>query len=252
MDRAAYEAEAGSEATHWWYLGRRKLIESVVREIGCSAATSALDVGTASGGNIRLLKEIGLNNVSGLDYSPVAVKYCRSKGHGRALVGDARHMPFGAERFGLVLATDTIEHIQDDLGTLREIHRVLCKGGHAIVTVPAFPSLMGQGDIIAQHIRRYRRVELMRLINESGLELMEIFHFNYLLFLPIFLARRLILSRGKPPVSELKYNTPWLNRLLRYVFYFDVATARWLKPCFGVSLFAVCRKDLYPPSAPVQ
>ena len=38
------------------------------------------------------------------------------------------------------LATDTVEHIEDDQKALREIHRILAPGRHVMISVPAFPS----------------------------------------------------------------------------------------------------------------
>jgi ubiquinone/menaquinone biosynthesis C-methylase UbiE len=41
-----------------------------------------------------------------------------------------------AETFDLLSACDVLEHVPDDHRAMREIHRVLRRGGYAILTVP--------------------------------------------------------------------------------------------------------------------
>ena len=49
---------------------------------------------------------------------------------------DIQDMPFEDEVFDLVLANHVLEHVDDDKRAVREIFRVLAKGGHAILQTP--------------------------------------------------------------------------------------------------------------------
>ena len=108
------------------------------------------------------------------------------------LAGDATSLPFAEGQFDIVLATDTIEHIDDDRKALQEIHRILVPGGYAMIAVPAFASLWGLQDVVAHHKRRYRTADLTEKIQSSGLEIQQVYYFNYLLFVPIWFARQVI------------------------------------------------------------
>ena len=55
---------------------------------------------------------------------------------------------------------DVLEHIDDDLGTLRWAWQPLEPGGILVLTVPAHPFLFDDMDRLAHHRRRYRRHEL--------------------------------------------------------------------------------------------
>jgi len=55
-----------------------------------------------------------------------------------AVRGSALRLPFAAGRFDRVIAAEVLEHIDDDLGALRELRRVLRPGGTLAVTVPAW------------------------------------------------------------------------------------------------------------------
>jgi hypothetical protein len=82
----------------------------------------------------------------------------------------------------------------------------------------------------------------LRLIEQSGLVIEKKFHFNYLLFAPIYAARQVINLLDIKLGSENEVNSPALNRLLGLVFRLDVTTAPFIKPPFGVSILALVHR----------
>jgi SAM-dependent methyltransferase len=238
-----YAVEAEVEATHWWFVGRRHLFARELRSAGLSSGSCVLEVGTGTGANLRLLHQLQVHNVTGLDNNELAIRYCLSKGFGDVCRGDICAMPFEDCSFDFVLATDVIEHVEADAAALRELVRVLKNGGTALLTVPAFPSLWGLQDVVAHHKRRYRMKPLLRKMRAAGLEPCRYYHFNYLLFAPIWIARRLIDGLGIKRDSEAEFNTPFLNFLMSAVFAFDISTAPFLYPPFGASILATGKKS---------
>lgn len=242
MQLETFAVEAEIEATHWWFVGRRRLFARELTRAGLTSDSRVLDVGTGTGANLRLLRQLHVRDVAGLESNEAAIQYCAAKGLGEVRRGDICAMPFGDGSFDFVLATDVIEHVDADAVALRELARVLKEGGKALLAVPAFPSLWGLQDIVAHHKRRYRMKPLLQKMRAAGLEPRRHYHFNYLLFVPIFAARRLIDALGVKRDSEAEFNSPVLNRLLSAVFAFDVSTAPFLHPPFGVSILAVGEK----------
>lgn len=51
---------------------------------------------------------------------------------------DIHAIPFGQDSFDVVLCNHVLEHVDDDLIAMKEIHRVLKPGGFAILLVPFF------------------------------------------------------------------------------------------------------------------
>lgn len=243
MKSSVYEVEHQVEATHWWFVTRRDLFRSLIDRISIPQAAKIVDVGSSTGTNLRLLKEMGYTQVLGLDMSQEAVDFCEEKNLGHVIKGSILSAPFESNSVDLVLATDIIEHLDDDLSGLREIVRILKPGGKALITVPAFQSLWGLQDEVSHHKRRYRLNPFLKQIETTGLKILDSFYFNYLLFFPIWLARQLIRIFGIELKSENEVNTSALNSVLRTIFKIDVMTARIIKPPFGVSLLVLVEKD---------
>lgn len=242
MDAAAYAIEAAVEQNHWWFVGRRGLFARCIERLNIPKDARVLDLGTSTGTNLRMLREIGVTNVVGLDLSDEAIRFCGEKGLGMVHKGDITAIPFPSGSFDLVLATDIIEHVDADETALSEIARVLKPSGKAIITVPAFESLWGPQDELAFHKRRYRMAPLIAKAERAGLRVCQKFHFNYLLFAPIFLARRLLSAIPNRVRSENEINGPVLNRILSAIFEADLRAAPHLRAPFGVSIFLLVER----------
>jgi len=244
MEDGVYDTTARVESEHWWFRGRRMLFTAELRTLKVGANVGVLDIGTGTGSNLHLLREEGYQDVTGIDLNLLAIRYCLAKGFTSILAGDATRLPFAEGQFDIVLATDTIEHIDDDGRALQEIHRVLVPGGHAMIVVPAFQSLWGLQDVVAQHKRRYRTADLSEKIQSTGLAVQKIYYFNYLLFVPIWFARQVIKMLGIKRASEAEFNSTALNQLLLWIFAIDVRTAPLIHPPFGVSILAIAQKSM--------
>ncbi len=236
MLEATYAVEAAIEETHWWFVGRRRLFGRELEAAGIRLDARILDVGTGTGSNLRMLRDLRYSAVEGLDMSEEAIRWCAGKGLGPVRRGSICDMPFEEGRFDAVLATDIIEHVEDDERALTELTRVIRPGGTALITVPAFPALWGLQDEVALHRRRYRMRPLLQLVRASGLSVARAYHFNYLLFLPIWGARQVMRLARTRLESEGQVRGPVLDRILSAIFTFDILTAPRLHPPFGVSI----------------
>lgn len=94
-----------------------------------------LEVGVGTGKLMSSLKDKGYN-IKGIDSSPIAAEIAG------AIVGNATSIPFGNELFDCVLGISIIEHLNegDGLIFIKEIHRVLKKGGGVFLVTPNYSS----------------------------------------------------------------------------------------------------------------
>jgi len=242
MDYATYEVEAQVEATHWWFVGRRKLFISIIQQLKLPITSEILDIGTSTGTNLRMLSEAGYSNVRGLDMSDDAIRWCKDKGLGTVQKGDVCNIPSADNTYDFILSTDIIEHVDDDYLALKDIYRVLKPGASVLITVPAFQSLWGLQDEVSHHKRRYLLKELNDKLMACGFVVKQIYYFNYLLFLPIYIARKLIAWLKIKVHSENEINSDFINYVMAKIFELDIKTARFIKPPFGVSVLALATK----------
>lgn len=247
MEQATYAVEAAIEADHWWFAGRRRLFSREIRRLGLGPDAQILDVGTSTGSNLRMLRDLGFRNVKGLDFSEEAIRFCAEKGLGTVYQGDVCSIPFDAGSFDLVLATDIIEHVDNDGQALHELARVSKPGGSILMTVPAFQQLWGPQDVVAHHKRRYRQAAFNNAVDETGLSVERSYYFNFILFGPIWLARLLLNATGVTPRSENDLNNGFTNAVFGALFHLDCLLAPVVRPPFGVSILTLARR---PPHLP--
>ena len=114
MEQGVYDVEARVVAEHWWFRGRRQLFAAELRALKVGMDVKFLDIGTGTGNNLLMLRQQGYRNVIGVDLDPLAIRYGLTKGFTSVLQAEATTLPFAEGQFDVVLATDTVEHIEDD------------------------------------------------------------------------------------------------------------------------------------------
>lgn len=86
------------------------------------------------------------------------------------MTGDACHLPFRSDIFGLVIASEILEHISDPRTVLAEICRVLEPQGHVLLTTRfVFPYHPEPGDYF-----RFTQDSLFQLFNDTGFNIQDL------------------------------------------------------------------------------
>jgi SAM-dependent methyltransferase len=247
MQQHTYSIMYEVEGTHWWFVGRRRIIRGFVEEI-CRRLEAEqsqrgrpriLDVGCGTGANLELLGQYG--EAEGVDVSQAALQFCRARGLQNVRQGAAEKLPFEDGEFDLVTALDVVEHLDDDVAGLREMRRVLRPGGRALLFVPAFMFLWGVQDDVSHHRRRYTLSGLRRVLHEAGYEVERATYANLSFFAPIFLGRVIMRATGLRPASENNINVSALNGLLGRVLGAESTFLRRMNFPFGVSALCVAK-----------
>jgi len=93
-----------------------------------------------------------------------------------------------------IIYINVLEHIDDDQGELRLIHKSLKDGGKCVLFVPALQFLYGNFDRALGHYRRYRKGELERKCVDAGFTILRSTYFDFAGVLPWFVKYRLLRS----------------------------------------------------------
>jgi SAM-dependent methyltransferase len=244
VDSAVYDELAAVEDTHWWFVGRRRVVRDVLRRrLGRGTAQRTIvDVGCGTGGMLSMLREFG--SVTGLDASPIAVDYCEQRFEGSVEVRLGLIPEDIPDQADVITAFDVVEHLEDDEKALAGIHDRLPPGGVFVCTVPAFPFLWSGHDVVHHHYRRYTAPVLRRRLEDAGFTVERISYFNTFLF-PAAAVIRLLhrFIPGAPAGSDASTPHPAVNRLLLALFASERFLLRRAALPVGISLLAVCHRD---------
>ena len=246
MQQHTYAIMDRVEDKHWWFVGRRAILESfmrgIVAKIGARpSAIRILDVGCGTGANLEMLSQFG--EAEGVDVSDDALEFCRGKGL-NVQKGLAEKLPYEDGAFDVTTALDVVEHLDDDIAGLKEMFRVTKSGGYSLIFVPAFMWLWGVQDDISHHRIRYTKSQIIERLEKAGYSIERATYANWTFFAPILAGRTLMKLTGIKPESENNVNVSALNGVFGRIFSSE---RFWLKNFnfpFGVSIVVVAKKNV--------
>jgi SAM-dependent methyltransferase len=167
---------------HRWIVDTfRPYIRGTVVEIGAG-------IGTIS----ELLAECSLDMLYCFEPAKNLFPRLDRRMSARANVRVLNSMIDGQVRADAVVLINVLEHIKDDLGMLRHIHRTLSGDGRLLLFVPALPMLMGALDEQFGHIRRYTRKNLAQRVLSCGFEISLLRYANFPGIFAWYLASRVL------------------------------------------------------------
>lgn len=230
-----------NEDAYWWFVSRRELVLRLVGRLGLSPDPLLLDIGCGTGATARGLERFG--RVLGIDFSPEALACCQSRGLGRLARARGESLPLPDDAADVIVATDILEHIEDDRAALREFLRVLKPGGHAVVTVPAYRFLWGEHDVALMHHRRYVAGEVRERARAAGFEVAKL-SYALCFLMPLALVRLLKKKprADRPPEAQIVPVPPWVNRALIRFQRWEAKGMEAVNYPWGLSVAAVLRK----------
>jgi SAM-dependent methyltransferase len=85
-------------------------------------------------------------------------------------VADGMNLPFKADAFSHTVSSEVMEHLADDRKALREIAGVTKRGGSLVVTFPHRHFYFSFDDRFVNHHRRYKLLEMERLLIDVGFD----------------------------------------------------------------------------------
>jgi ubiquinone/menaquinone biosynthesis C-methylase UbiE len=134
-----------------------------------------------------------------------------------------------------LVSYNVLEHIDDHVGALQSMARLVRPEGYIVLVCPAFPFAMSPVDVATGHVRRYTRRSMRKALTDAGLEVVSVRYANSVGLLCYYAFTSLLKKQPSTGGTMSFY-----DRLV-------VPVVRWLeriigdRPPFGQSVVAVAR-----------
>ena len=241
MDPRIYKLHIENEKEHWWYKGRREIISSIISKfVFKNNKLKILDFGAGSGANTIALSHYGEVYVYEKNKNALQLLKKRFEKISNIFVLDTINENIF---FDLIVASDVIEHIENDDEIIKFFSKVLKNDGNILITVPAYNFLYTERDKVLGHFRRYNSNMLKKKTNKY-FKIIKLSYYNFFLFfLSIVHFVFLKLFKIKSLITSPE-NTPnlFFNNLFYKIFSSEKFFLKHLNFPFGASIMYLAKK----------
>jgi SAM-dependent methyltransferase len=174
------------EDSSFWFRHRRNCLLALLERF--PPPGTFFDVGGGNGYLSSAVQNAGRQVVL-IEPGEDGARNAQTRGVQHILCGrleDAGFQPATLPAIGLF---DVLEHIEDDRAFLQLCRSLQPPGARLYLTVPAFQLLWSGEDELAGHYRRYRRAELIALLEAAGYEIEFSSYLFEFLVLPVLALR---------------------------------------------------------------
>lgn len=134
--------------------------------------------------------------------------------------------------FDTIVCLNVLEHLEDDLFSLRQMYDALKPSGHLALLVPAHQFLYGAFDEAVGHYLRYGKKQLRQRLEMTGFHVESLKFFNMAATLPWLINGR-VLRRSYLPNEQVSL----ADKLVPFLRF-----EKFIGPPFGISLIAIAKK----------
>lgn len=139
--------------------------------------------------------------------------------------------------YDLIFTSNVLEHIEDDLGTLKLIRPHLRQDGFLLIYVPAFNYLWTPMDDMVGHIRRYSQKDLCRKLCDAGYVIKSTEYCDSIGFILSLFFKSVRYKNGHIPLKSLYIFDRFLLPLNKIT---DALFSRF----FGKNLYVIAQKSM--------
>ena len=189
------ELQVFKNATNWKKYYSKKLKPFIKGTV--------LEVGAGLGETTPFLLNENVKEWTSLEPDETLYETLKAKNSGTIIQGSIQNLAI-SQTFDTILYIDVLEHIENDIAEIEVATKHLNKGGCLIILSPSYNFLMSEFDREIGHFRRYSRKGLLKVVNNSSLKLLKIFHLETAGVL-LLLINKYILRKKYPTRGNIKF-----------------------------------------------
>ena len=204
---------------------------------------SLVDIGAGNGLILKFFKLRGFE-VSGIELEKDQVHQMKQdfKLKGVAIAqGDITRMK-GKQNFDVVIASDVIEHIENDSNALFNLYSFVKPNGYLVITVPAHMHLYGKRDKNWGHYRRYDKHALVKKLESlDGCKVQSVSYWNIIGYVAYFFFEKIM---NQPIKEDFRYKQSFVSKSIRSFLDLVLKCEELIGgPPIGLTLLAVVKKN---------
>lgn len=206
--RSASQMSDAENYNDWTFSLFKGLIKGHVLEVGCGVGSFTK----------RIIEHGSFEKLLSIDISSDSVDYCRS----RFKYGNVSFRCADVEsidgKFDAIICMNVLEHIEDDLGALKRMLRLLKPTGTLFLLVPAHQALFCRFDVEGGHYRRYSKASLRRLVKDAAGRVAKFkqFYFNIVGAIGYFFVYKILKKAPQTAAnSEIGFFDNWVVPVMR-------------------------------------
>ena len=93
------------------------------------------------------------------------------------------------DQYDFIYSSNVLEHIYDDVKSLKELKSILTKNGTLVLYLPAFQILYSDLDRTVGHFRRYSKRRILKITSDAGFKIDKIFYVDSIGFFCSFIIQ---------------------------------------------------------------
>lgn len=210
MDLKETDILGDNIGTHWYYKSKSN---AMMRLLSGTSPSVILDIGAGSGFFSKKL----LSSTEAKEAWCIDISYEYDSDATEAGKTICFRRSVDKVNADLVLLMDVLEHVDDDVGLLKDYVNKVPSGAKFLISVPAFQFLWSGHDVFLEHKRRYRLNQIEDVVRQSGLTVKHGAYYFGAVF-PIAVVIRMannLLQRGHGKAqSQLSQHNPFVNGAL--------------------------------------
>lgn len=228
MQLAQFQAHAAMEERHWWFLGRRTILRTLLHAlVPPSKDKLVIDVGCGTGGVTKFLSNE--YTVIGVEPTEEGVTAARNRfPECRFIQGYAPQNVPEFSKADAVLLIEVLEHVEKDRELVHALIDGMKTGAYLIMLAPADMALWGPHDDAFEHFRRYDSIDEFRdLWRGTAVREVLVSHCMRRLYPVVKCMRRLSKLRGKSwgkGGTDIEVPMALVNALLKKIYEGEATT----------------------------